>query len=329
MAIGGFSKSRNILAHKRLQKRNSVRRVLLETLESRQLMAVGPQLIGIQPDSGDLLTPGDVLSVSPKELVFRFSDNGGIDESSLGGIRVIRSGADGVFDRASIATDFGTNGQTLVEFYAREAGQAGNGIELRFSSVSRTDSRVPVIRVSGRTIDIELNSNPGLETRVEDLLQAFDPASTTQATNLVYALRLRGSQTIGIGRTVDTTRSLFLSGANAAKAATNFGLGNTLEVRFVARETGSAGMGTVINFTTSDPGVARPPVITVSGKTINIQLNSNPRFTTTARELVDAINSSPAFAFIEAQLVSGSGATRVGSAATTYSPVTLTGVSDI
>ncbi len=329
MAIGGFSKSRNILAHKRLQKRDSVRRVLLEALEARQLLAVGPQLIGIQPDSGELLRAGDVLNVSPRELVFRFSDNGGIDESSLGAIRVIRSGADGIFDRASIATDFGTNGQTLVEFYAQEAGQAGNGIELKFTAVTRNDSRAPIVRVTGRTINIELNSNPALETRVEDILQAFNPANVTPATNLVYALRLRGSQTIGVGRTVDTTRSLFLSGANSAKASTNFGLGNALEVRFVARETGSAGMGTTLNFTTSDPGGARAPVITVTGKNINVLLNSNPRFTTTARELVDAINASPAFALIEAQLISGSGATRVGSAPTTYSPITLTGVSDV
>ncbi len=329
MAIGGFSKSRNILARKRLQKRNSVRRVLLETLEARQLLAVGPQLIGIQPDSGELLSPGDVLNVSPRELVFRFSDNGGIDESSLGGIRVIRSGADGAFDRASIATDFGTNGQTLVEFYAQEAGQAGNGIELKFTSVSRNNNRAPVVRVSGRTINIELNSNPVLETRVEDILQAFNPANVTPATNLVYALRLRGSQTIGVGRTVDTTRSLFLSGANSAKGSTNFGLSNAFEVRFVARETGSAGMGIRINFSTSDPGGERAPVISVTGKTVNVLLNSNPRFTTTARQLVDAINASPAFDLIEAQLVSGSGATRIGAASTAFSPVILSGVSDI
>lgn len=329
MAIGGFSKSRNILARKRLQKRNSVRRVLLETLEARQLLAVGPQLIGIQPDSGDLLSPGDVLNVSPRELVFRFSDNGGIDESSLGGIRVIRSGADGIFDRASIATDFGTNGQTLVEFYAQEAGQAGNGIELKFTSVSRNNNRAPVLRVTGRTINIELNSNPALETRVEDLLQAFNPENVTPATNLVYALRLRGSQTIGVGRTVDTTRSLFLSGANSAKGSTNFGLTSALEVRFVARETGSAGVGVTINFSTSDPGAERAPVITVAGQTVSVLLNSNPRFTTTARQLVDAINASPAFELIEAQLVSGSGATRIGASPTAYSPVTLSGVSDI
>ncbi len=330
MAIGRYSESRNLPAHNRLQKRRSVRRVLLETLEPRHLMAVGPQLIGIQPNTGDLLQDGEILHVSPRELVFRFNDGAGIDPLTLGGIRVVRSGDDGVFERASIATDFGTGGQTLVEFYAQTPGQAGNGIELRFTAVSRTDSRVPVLRVSGRRIDVELNSNPALQTRVEDVLRAFDRNAGTPATNLVFALPLRGSQTIGIGSTTDTSRSLVLSGANAAKGSTNFGLTNNLEVRFVARDGGSTGLGTSVSVTRVDRGGAGAPTVTVSGKTINVVLNSNPLNATTAREFVDAINANvAASSLIEAQLVSGSGATRIGAAATSYSPIKLSGVTDI
>lgn len=191
MAIGRYSKSRNLPAHNRLQKRSSVRRVLLETLESRQLMAVGPQLIGIQPNSGDLLQNGEILQQSPTELVFRFNDGIGIDPTTLGGIRVIRSGEDGVFERTSIATDFGTGGQTLVEFYAQTPGQAGNGIELRLSQQCRartrecrscvlavgesTSSSIPILRAdtSGRSV------------------ASFERDSGTAATNLVFALPLR------------------------------------------------------------------------------------------------------------------------------------------
>ncbi|MEZ6075711.1 MAG: hypothetical protein R3C56_08545 [Pirellulaceae bacterium] len=330
MAIGGSSKSRKLPAHNRLQKRLSVRRVLLESLEPRQMLAVGPQLIGIQPNNGELLQDGEVLHSSPTELVFRFNDGAGIDPSTLGGIRVIRSGDDGVFERASVATDFNTGGQTLVEFYAQTPGQAGNGIELRFTSVSRNDSRVPILRVSGRTIGVELNSNPNMNTRVEDLLQAFDRNAGSAATNLVFALPLRGSQTVAIGSSTDTTRPLVLSGANSAKGSTNFGLTNNLEVRFIARDSGSNGLGTTVNVTRIDRGGPGAPTITVSGKTINVVLNSNPLYATTAREFVDAINADPtASALIEAQLASGSGATRIGAVATTYSPITLSGVSDI
>lgn len=329
MAIGGSSKSRNLLARNRLQKKRTVRRILLETLEPRQLLAVGPQLIGVQPNTGDLLQNGDVLQESPRELVFRFNDGAGIDPATLDGIRVIRSGEDGIFERAAVATDFGTGGQTLVEFYAQVPGESGNGIEVRLSKANRTDTRAPVLRVQGRVIDIELNSNPDLQTRVEDLLQVLARDANTPASHLIFALRLRGSQTIGIAQTADTSQPLILAGANSAKAATNFGLGNNLEVRLIARQSGGAGLGIVVNVTTQDRGGAGAPIVTRDGKTINIELNSNSRFTTTAQEFVNAINSSVAFDLIEARLVSGSGATRVGAAPTTYSPIELTGVTDV
>lgn len=331
MAICGLSKSRNLLARKRLQKRDKARRVLLETLETRQLLTVGPQLLGVQPNTGDLLENGDVLNVSPKELVFRFDDGAGIDASTLDGIRIVRSGDDGVFERASVATDFRSGGQTLVEFYAVDAGEEGNGIQIQFSTVARSDTRLPAVTVDGRTINVELNSNPALETRVEDLLQVFDPSTTTPATRLVTALRLRGSQTIGIASTIDTSRVLTLSGANAAKASTDFGLGNNIEVRLIARDSGNAGLGITLNVTARDRGGAGNPIVTVVGKTINVEINSNARFPTTVQEFVDALNASDSLssALLEAQLVSGSGATRLGTAPITYSPLSLEGVSDV
>ncbi len=171
MAIGGLSSSRKLLARKRLQKRSSARRILMENLEARHLMAVGPQLLGIQPNSGDLLDSGEVLHVSPREFTLRFDDPSGIAANSLNGIRIVRSGADGVFERASMATDFGTNGATLVEFYAQTVGEAGNGINVSFTRVNRSDTRAPVITTSGRDVTIQLNSNPALETRVDDLVR--------------------------------------------------------------------------------------------------------------------------------------------------------------
>ncbi len=56
MAIGGSAQvalsSRKTLARKRLHKQLAARRMILESLEARQLMAVGPQLLGIQPNEG-------------------------------------------------------------------------------------------------------------------------------------------------------------------------------------------------------------------------------------------------------------------------------------
>ncbi len=330
MAIGGLSTSRNLLARKRLQKRFSARRVLLESLELRQLMAVGPQLLGIQPNSGELLANGQVLSTSPRELVFRFNDAAGIDANTLSGIRIVRSGEDGVFERASIATDFGTNGQTLVEFYAKETGEAGNGTQIQFTRVNRQDSRRPVVSVSGQLVTIQLNSNPNLETRVEDLLQVLDPNATTQSNSLIYALRLRGLQTAPIASTADVTRVFTLGGANSAKLTTSFGQSSSLQVRLTAVESGNPGLGTTVTVTGRDRGGAGSPIVTGLGKNINVEINTNSRFPTTVQEFVDAINSSSiSNSVVRADLLSGLGGSRLGVFPINYSPLRLSGVLDV
>lgn len=330
MAIGGLSSSRKLLARKRLQKRSSARRILMEALESRQLMAVGPQLLGIQPNSGDLLDNGEILHVSPREFKFRFDDGVGIDPNSLSGIRIIRSGEDGVFERASMATDFGTNGQTLVEFYAQQVGEAGNGITIRFTKASRTDNRLPVITNTGRDVTIQLNSNPALETRVQDLLQVLDPAKDTPATRLIYALRLRGSETVAIAQAVDTTRTLIVGGANSGKTTTSFGQSSALQVRLTAIDSGNTGLGISVVVTGRDRGGAGLPIISLNGKTINVEINTNSRFATTVQEFVDALNNnSQSNGLIRAALISGSGSTRLGSLPISYSPLQLSGVLDV
>jgi hypothetical protein len=330
MAIGGFFPSRNLPKSSRLKKRDSVRRVLLEALEPRQLLTAGPQLIGIQPNSGSLIEGGEILNISPRELVIRFDDAVGLDAATLSGIRVVQSDANGLFERASVATDFGTNGQTLVEFYAREAGEAGNGISLVFSRVSRSDNRLPRVQIQGRSIQVELNSNPALQTRVQDLLQAFSFDGQTAASQMVYALRLRGSDTIGIAQTVDISRPYVLAGAGAAKGSTDFGLGASVAVQFIARESGNAGLGIRINVTSRDRGGPGSPIVSVAGSTINVEVNSDSRFATTIQEFIDALNSSDSLSssLIEARLVSGSPAIRVGGQPTSYSPILFGGVSE-
>ncbi len=77
--------------------RKKRRQHILETLESRQLLA-GPQLIGIQPNEGELIVQGTNLDTAPRVLTFRFDENQQIDPSTFEGIQITRSGLDGVFD---------------------------------------------------------------------------------------------------------------------------------------------------------------------------------------------------------------------------------------
>ncbi len=78
-----------------IRLRKKKRQRLLETLEPRQLLA-GPQLIGIQPNEGDLIVDGSVLDVAPRALTFKFDQHQEIDPGTFDGIRVTRAGDDGV-----------------------------------------------------------------------------------------------------------------------------------------------------------------------------------------------------------------------------------------
>lgn len=85
-------------SHKNSRKK-ARRQHILETLEARQLLA-GPQLIGIQPNDGDLIVDGSVRDSAPSVLTFRFDQNQQIDANTLDGIRITRPGEDGVFRTA-------------------------------------------------------------------------------------------------------------------------------------------------------------------------------------------------------------------------------------
>ena len=69
-----------------------------ERLEDRVLLAVGPQLISVQPNYGDVLGDGSVRDVAPQQLTFVFNEGQQIDELTLDGIRITRAGFDNAFD---------------------------------------------------------------------------------------------------------------------------------------------------------------------------------------------------------------------------------------
>ena len=79
----------------------SRRRSLLETLEQRNLLA-GPQLIGIQPNDGDLIENGTIRDTAPSVLTFGFDEGQVIATNPLTqeieGIQITRAGLDGQFD---------------------------------------------------------------------------------------------------------------------------------------------------------------------------------------------------------------------------------------
>jgi hypothetical protein len=174
MATFGFgsgSSSGNRIRKDRSKTRKikQLRRSMLESLEVRNLMTTGLELIGVQPDEGSAIAIGatsspTVLEVSPREMVLRFSDGAEIDSKTLSGIQIKRSGADGVLSTAYLTTDLGTNAAAVIDFSASLPGQQGNGTEIRFVKSSRTSGVAgkplshPIITVQGQRITIDVNT---------------------------------------------------------------------------------------------------------------------------------------------------------------------------
>ncbi|WP_153557697.1 GEVED domain-containing protein [Roseimaritima sediminicola] len=313
---------------RRAKRRQQNRKGLLEALEQRQLMAVGPELIGIQPNQGSLLFDGVELSVQPRELVFQFDETAQIDPTTLDGIQITRAGGDDQFEAAEATTDFGTGGAVLVDFRAAQGGISGNGITLEFTSVSSSSAALPTIDVDGKTISVVLNSNPVRETTVAGLLAAL--RSDAEASALVSGLQVTGGSSTRIGRSTPDGLQVVLGGANAATAITDFGTNNAVRVRVLSQTTGPEGRGQQLiverrNF----QGPALPAVL-VNGNDVRVQINSHLGNETTVEQLINAINTNPqASQLLRLELQAGSPDTTIGDVATTYSPLTLTGASDV
>lgn len=318
---GSFSSKnpRSIRGKKRKQLR--VRNSLLETLEARHLMAAGPQLIGVQPNEGSLIALGTtganatVLNTSPREIVLRFDDTTALDANTLSGIQFKRSGGDGVLDSAYLSTDLGTNSQVVLDFSASLPGQQGNGLELRFTQVSRTSGPAgrpaswPVLRVDGNRINIEVNVLAGSKTTATDLIRAM--TEDVSVASKVLVKRLRGVESTVIADTVPVNQILTLQGANSARVSSNLNSNtNTLQVEFISTR---PGVTSRLDIVSRDYGGQGAPSVLVDGQNIRVEVNSNARFATTVQELLDAINNSnEARLVVQGRLVSGASFTRIG-----------------
>jgi hypothetical protein len=172
-------------------KRTKFRRYLLEALEPRQLMAVGPQLIGIQQNTSELLKSGDVLTQAPRELVFRFDDAQLIDASTVNGIRITRAGGDGSFDLASTTSDFGSTGRVNIQFTSTEPGRS---FTINVTLANLGASAQPTVGLTGNVISLVLNNNATATTTADQLVNAVN---TSAVLNGAVRARIHG----GLGST--------------------------------------------------------------------------------------------------------------------------------
>lgn len=308
-------------------KRQKRRQPRLEALEARQLLAVGPQLAGIQPNDGALLRNGQVRNIAPEELVFHFNDGAAIDETTVDGIRLTRSGGDGTFAKASATSDFNTDGGVIIDFDAVATGQSGNGISI--SVIKNAQPNRPLVSVLGSSIEVQLNTTTG--TTADELVDAIN--SHTQARTLVRASIRSGFGSTNIAEPAINYSPIVTGGANAASAITNLNVGNSLQMTLTANQAGAAGLGIDVTIERRDFGGVASPRISVTsdadGDLIAIEVNSNSADPTTAGELVAAINAHPqASALLTATLSFGSPDTVVGTRVTGIN-LSLSGIADI
>ncbi|MCA9162744.1 MAG: hypothetical protein KDA62_07185, partial [Planctomycetales bacterium] len=313
---------------------------MLESLERRELMAVGPQLIGAQPNNSELFNfdqgAVNIRSVSPQEITFRFDDEQIMRPSTfgspteLGGIQITRAGLDGEFEAASVTSDFNTAGAVQLKFTARRLGADQNGISLQVTKSNQGAAGLPTVTVVGNTIAVVLNTNANNQSTALDLLNALN-AEDSPASALITAEILSGSpDTVLANRTINFS-PLVLGGE--ATVTTDLNTANGVQVKLTSVRYEGKETGLQVNVTKSNHGgiVGAPvaPIVSVVDKTINVDLNTDFRNPSTAQDFVNAINSDPeASQLIRAEIVSGSAATNVAQPAINYSPLKLGGVSN-
>ncbi len=124
-----FSEIKNSRRYREAMRKNSRqlsrKQLMLEHLEDRRMMAVGPNLVAILPNSGALLLEGDIRHVAPKDLTFRFAEGQSIDATTVAtGIKITRGGLDhtiGGADDVVITPGFIGLGDTSREVVMRFA----------------------------------------------------------------------------------------------------------------------------------------------------------------------------------------------------------------
>ncbi|QDV42647.1 hypothetical protein Enr13x_24960 [Stieleria neptunia] len=169
-AVSGRNKKRRSSKPRELRRRR-----LLESLEPRQLLA-GPQLIGIQPNEGALITNDTVRDSSPRVLTFGFDEDQVLDTATFDGIQISRAGEDG---------QLGTSDDVRVERGLVTLGDPNqNEVVVRFAeSLPDDDYRIEVFGFD----DVGLGIT-GLRNTAGEFFLPSDPAQRSERIDFKLSL---------------------------------------------------------------------------------------------------------------------------------------------
>jgi VCBS repeat-containing protein len=220
-------------------------------------------------------------------------------------------------------TDFGTAGAVHVRW---DAVAAGTPVQVLITKSDHRDASGPTVTVTGQTLTIDLNTNVLNPTTARQLVDACNRDARVTAlltTTLLTSPMSPGGADLNLTLTDPTTYSpLTVAPSSVFLGETDFGTGGAVRIQFASP--GDRGQ-VRLSWTAHDLGTSGPTVL-VSASGINVDLNTNAPNRTTAQQVVDALQQSPAArALLDAYLVSGPADTIIsGADPTTYSPVTWT-----
>ena len=257
-----------------------------EGLEPR-LVLTPPSFVSVTPNGGLFIADGTTLTEMPRELLFQFSPGQTLNTGTFGAIQIYEAGHDGGFRSASTVTDFNSAGAAVLRIGTARLGVAENGTTLTVNKAALGLNALPTISSGPGTITLTLNTS-GTGTTADGLINFLQTDAT--AKTLLTAELVSGVGTTSL--TAITSGSVFtLSGANAASALSNFGVGAGFSMQFQAKAAGTAGNQISLQFVRRDLDTAsRLPLINVVGNRIEVTLNDNATTgRTRASDLITAL----------------------------------------
>ncbi len=131
-------------------------------------MAVGPRLISVQPNDGDILTNNEIRDIAPRDLVFQFQEGQTINSATLAqGVRLTRSGFDGVFDNGN---------DVIVTPGFVGIGDAPNEVVMRFRETLPDDKyRLELFAVDNTNVTPQIRAIRNTDTSDDPLGERLVP----------------------------------------------------------------------------------------------------------------------------------------------------------
>ena len=231
-----------------------------ERLEDRTLLA-GPELVAILPNVGSFLTDGEIRNEAPGELTLRFSPGQTIDPTTLGGISIVGSGADGIFGNA--------NDVPITPGF-RGIGSSTNEVVFRFAETLADDQyRITIAGTGANALrntsneafhaGVNLNFHFELDLGAQVTAVVPQPVLRNKVLGVANAAQLTDGDRItitagGTPVTLEFENTAIGNGVTAGNIAVNFTTGQTTAVVAAAIQTAINGVTPGLDVTTSLSG---------------------------------------------------------------------------